>query len=145
MKPIDELISLIPFPHLLIYWVTYRMLIRKLLLVQKYYGLNQSLQNVCRCYWLLCLLFRYFLTTELGKVIKLSILNTTLYDIETVYTLMFYVQVLFISNLFQFVPNIMHDINLGVIKSHSASHLSVGKGFKALQIRTDKSITATMN
>jgi len=33
MKPIDELISVMLFPHILIYWVTYRMFIQTLLLL----------------------------------------------------------------------------------------------------------------
>ena len=37
-------------------------------------------------------------------------LNATLPGIETVFTSMFYVEFLFISNLFQFGLNIMHNI-----------------------------------
>lgn len=126
MKPIDDIIFVILFPHRLIYQVTYRILIQTLLLLQNYYGFrNQNLQNVSRCCWLLCLLFRYLLISELGKVIKLSMLNSTLNGRETVFTLISYVQVLFITNLFHCGSHIMRNINLDGMKSHPASHRSV--------------------
>jgi hypothetical protein len=81
--------------------------------------------------YIVCFINIYFYPNW-EKLWKLSMLNATYQCIETVFTLMFYVQFLFILNLFQFGPNTVHHIWRPKVKSPPASHHSVWKVFNPL-------------